>query len=684
MAMRTASPWWVSLAFGVGLFFILLGERLFGSFGGYRSALTAIGLIIAVGATGLRAWAVYGTTGARRGVERTLLACMLGALFALVLYTLTTKWGLGHFKFTEKGAAKFETAVTVLWSIVMLGSLVPLFMIEVTLGIPMRTAFDLKGSVGDGAVESFRVRDIGWAGLTVALAASFLMVTCNVASERNIVRDVSYFKTSSPGDSTKAIVEHSKDPIKVMLFFPPGANEVKDQARGYFEALSDAVPGHLEIEEHDRLSEAKIAEACKVTGQANDTGMVVLARGEVTEKACGTKLCGAVPCTIDLGTDLEKARRSSGKLRNLDHEVNSKLIQLARDKRKLYLVAGHGELNDPESIPADKKAHFGDRHTVVLKKHLGDLNYEVKDLTLMDMAKDIPQDASVVLLLAPTQALQDAEWATLQRYIDRGGRLMIALDPESEPSLGPFENAWGLKFNPAPVTDDEPGHYIQSPHPSIADRRFTITNNFSAHPSTTTLSRSGGKGAYVIESGSLDEVPTTGKGEQPKKTITIRSMDSAWLDLNNNFKFDDNLEKRGKYNIAAAVEGPKVKVKEKVKEKDKDGKETEKEVDKEKDGWRALVFADANFFRDIPIGQGMVAMVGGPLLDDSVKWLGGDEAFVGEVVSEDDKQIEHTKSQDAKWFLMTIIGAPLVVLGIGIGGTRLARRRSRKNEGSKS
>ena len=66
----------------------------------------------------------------------------------------------------------------------------------------------------------------------------------------------------------------------------------------------------------------------------------------------------------------------------------------------------------------------------------------------------------------------------------------------------------------------------------------------------------------------------------------------------------------------------------------------------------------------------------GPLLDDSVKWLGGEEVFAGEVVSEDDKPIKHTKSQDAVWFTLTIVGAPLLVLTLGLVGTWARRRRS--------
>ena len=45
MAMRTASPWWASLVFGLGLLLILLGERLFGHLPGLRMALTSLGEI---------------------------------------------------------------------------------------------------------------------------------------------------------------------------------------------------------------------------------------------------------------------------------------------------------------------------------------------------------------------------------------------------------------------------------------------------------------------------------------------------------------------------------------------------------------------------------------------------------------------------------------------------------------
>jgi hypothetical protein len=649
--MRTASPWWASLIFGIGLFFVLLGERLFGHLPGARMAMTVIGVLLLVGVTGLRGFTTMRTAGARRAVERTLLFCQLGVLVSLVLYALTTNWGVSLLSLTEKGATKFTTALTVLWAIGMLSSIVPMFMIEMSLGLPRRTAFDLTTG-GDEGVEYFRVREIGWSGLSIALATAFLMVTCNVAKERNVQKDVSYFKTSSPGESTKRIVAASSDTVKVLLFFPT-SNEVKEQVKDYFEALASA-SGHMQVEEHDRLVDAELAGKYKVTKD----GVIVLVKGTGDKEKSQT---------LEVDTDIEKARKGASKLRNFDREVNTVLMKLVREKRKAYVMTGHGELNDPDSVPPELKGRVPERRTTVFKKRLGDLNYEVKDLGLIDLAKDVPEDATIVFMLAPTLPLQPAEWAALSRYLDKGGRLMIAMDPKAEPSMGELEGKLGLKFNPGAVTDDQ-AYLPQRGTP--ADRRFAITTQFSAHASTTALSRSVDKGLIMIESGALEDAPFTVKGEQPKKTITIRTMESSFLDFNDNFSFDSASEKRQRWNVAAAVEGPRLKA--------ADGKD--------KDGFRALVFADADLFADVGVANAMgrvaVVLVSGPLLDDSVKWLGGEEVFAGDVVSEDDKPIKHTKSQDAVWFTLTIVGAPLLVLTLGLVGTWARRRRTVRRGGS--
>ena len=125
MAMRTASPWWLSVVFGFGLICTLVGERLLSQVSGVHfllSGVLGVGLMLVV--TGARAWTTATTTGSRQRVERTLLIAHLGTLLALVIYALTTDWGMGLLGI--KNTERFSGALTVLYGVLLLVSIVRL------------------------------------------------------------------------------------------------------------------------------------------------------------------------------------------------------------------------------------------------------------------------------------------------------------------------------------------------------------------------------------------------------------------------------------------------------------------------------------------------------------------------------------------------------------------------------
>lgn len=639
MAMRTASPFWLSLVLLFGLFVVLLGEKL-SPIPSMRVVLTGIGVTLVVLATAARIWSMNGATGSRKRIEKTLVACNVATVLALFLYAMTTDWGPESL---QDGRGK--AMATILWVIALIASLVPVLMIEVALGASLRSGFDLPGDPNAEAnVDLLRVRDSAWSGLTIAFAMSLLMVTCRVATDRNAVKDASYFKTSMAGDSTQKIVKMSSEPIRAMLFFPE-TNEVTSYVKGYFDQLASDT-NNMEVSLHDRYAEASLAAKYKVTRD----GIVVLARGQETKEKF---------FTVDIPEkELKEPEkiRTSNTLRTWDGKVNKELVKLMRDKRKAYVMTGHGELNDPESVPSEKKGSIPERRTTKFKAQLADRNYEVKELGLIDMSKDIPDDAHIVFVLAPTAPLLDAEWEAIARYLDRGGRLLLAMDPKAHPSMGALEGKLGLKYNPLPLTDDV-AHYPQTRGPG--DKRFVITTQFSAHGSTTSLSRTVDKGLILIEAGALEDTPFVPATNAPKKTVTLRSMETTYQDVNDDLKFDAATEKKQRYNIGVAIEGNK--------------------TPEAKDGYRALVFSDADLFADAFVGgQGRaptVILVSGPLLRDSIDWLGGEEVIAGEITTEEDKPIEHTKNEKAAWFLVTVIGVPLIVLGAGLGATLYLRRR---------
>ncbi|HTJ40728.1 MAG TPA: Gldg family protein [Kofleriaceae bacterium] len=654
--MRTASPWWASLCYAVGLVLLFAGERAFHHVDDARLILSGAGAVLVIGVTALRAWLMLTTRGARRRVELVLLLCQLVSGLGLLVYALTTKTGMGWLGYTDltaKGAVKTSTMLTVAWLFLMLVSLIPLFVIEVSLGAASRTGID-RGSrktalFDEDAVEFFRVRESALSGLTIGLAASLMLVTCNVATERNIQRDVSYFKISQPGESTVNVVKNTAKPIRALIFFPE-VNEVKTQVKQYFDALSSATDGKLTVEIHDRQAERTLASHYKVTKD----GTVVLTTATPDEDKLEKTDKPPKAESLDFDTDLEKARRGKSKLRTLDREVNSHLIKLMRDKLKVYLTVGHGEMNDPDSVPPQQRGATPFRGTTMMKRVLGQDQYELRDLGAFQLISGVPDDAAAVMVLAPSIPLRPEELEALDKYVAKGGHILIALDPRAADELGPLSGRLGVEMAKGTLADDK---VFLDQHHGPSDHRFTATTQFSAHASTTSLSRAQANvGVLLIESGALIDHPFA--GEEATRQYVIHSMPSSWLDLDDNMSFDSATEKKDRYNIAAAIEGPKAP--------GADGKL--------QDGWKALVYADADLFADYPPGRPALDLTSGPLIEDAVKWLAGESAITGDIVSEEDVAIEHTRSTDQIWFYLMMVGAPLLVLVAGLVFTSRRKR----------
>jgi hypothetical protein len=649
MAMRTASPWWFSLLFAGSLLLIFLGERAFGYLDLVRAVFTGAGALLALGVTALRVFTVAASDGDRRRVERALLACHLGVLVALGLYWLTTPTGrglLGLGDLEAEALDRFTVPLTVLWSIVMAVSLVPMLMIETSLGTARRTGFSFAGvrtsERAAEALEAFRVREMAASGLTIALAMSLLMVTCNIAEQRNVRRDLSYFKTSSPGQSTIQIARSVSDPIQVLLFFPP-VNPVTTEVRGYMQSLA-AAGGRITIAEHDRHLDKKLAQEYRVF----DHGAIVLVHGSKFEK-------------VQLTVDPEKIQKSAARmeLRELDSKINTALLQVVRARRKAYMVVGHGELND-------EMGTWGGRpgaQTAQITNILDALNYEALPLGIMNgLGSQVPDDADVVLLLAPTTPLSDEETAALDTYLASSGRMLIVLDPDTTVGLGRLEQRLGVRVERAPITDDK--NFLPASR-TLADRRIILTDQFSSHASTTTLSAATGSRSapqlqkiLFLNSGSIENVDVP-RDTAPRRTFVIRSMREAFRDLNQNFSFDEGTEKRSQYALVAAIESREDEAANQPRDP-----ALPADVKPKADPMRVMVFADADMFIDEHQARWPQHL--GALVSDAIKWLGGEEHIAGEIESEKDVAIVHTKGEDVLWFYATIVGAPLVVLAFGV------------------
>ena len=614
---------WLTWMVGGGLALFFIGERVFHDSLAVRvplSGLGALGLLVAIV---LRVAAWRKAEGDARRIERLFALAYLGCAIALLGFFVGTEEGVRFLSLEFRESiweVRFRRSTLAVSAIVLVISLLP----------TLAAQWAVRSSEGAPddvlPVRTRRITETAAGALTVALAGTALMLLGYVASVYNQTLDASYFKTSRPGTSVQEIVRSFADPLETVLFFPD-LNPVSEELATYFGELA-SITGNVQVEQYDRLSNPLVAEQLEI----RDDGVLLLRSGGRTER-------------LQFSTELNDARV---RLRVLDGEIGEALLKLSRARGVAYMTVGHGELNDPDSRgistpgAAESPSQVG-----ALERYLGLLNYDNRDLGIQHgLADRVPDDAAMVLVLGPRRAFADAEIRALGEYLDRGGALLLALEPDSDFDLSPLASRLGLRYTQQTLADDR-RHVRRQGGP--ADRRLIVTDRFSSHPAVTTASRQGvGAGILLMGSGYLS---STDDPDDPRPSFLMASLTSTFADENGNWTYDDE-EARGTYELAAAVE------------RELDGETTS----------RALVYADSELFSDaVLLNFGLNAAV----IADGIRWLGDEEAYAGETTSEEDVPIVHTRSEDVAWFYAIILGAPAVVLLIGFlnGSLRRSRRR---------
>lgn len=605
----------LSLVLSAGLLLIWAGERIVDS-SEARWALTGVGVLLVVLATALRFMKANATPAG--SVHRTLGFLHVGVLVSLALYALQSDlFAKAAGGAMSASSPKLAGVLAALWPALMLASILPTLFVELS----------FISMVKSPTLESGRVNEALLSGFGLAGAFVFAFSTQYVTTERDTKVDLSYFRVAKPGEATKKLAASLDEPVNVYLFFPP-ASDAADAVQEYFDDLKVSAP-QMTVTRLDHALEPVKAKEIGATGNGN----VIIKKGGRKE-------------TLFIGTEAEKAK---SQLRGLDAEVNKKLTLVAKSKRTVYLTGGHGER-------LRNNADSNDQRTTIesLYKVLTDQNFDARPLSIAEgLGSEIPKDAAAVFIIGPTRDFEDPEAAALAKYVDGGGRLFIALEPEAGVTFANLLTPLGLTFS-SQIIAQERGTANVRPPPSAADHHNIATRTFSSHPITTYLGR-GQSPVLFLTAGSLEEA----KQHPADLTIdfAVRSLTDAWNDANSNFEFDTG-EVRKAYGEVAAVER---------KQESKTGQKPS----------RVIVMADSDAVADLVLAN----VVGNQyLLVDSFKWLLGDEALAGPTNSEADIPLNRSKQEDALWFYGTTFLAPLAVVGIGF----FARRRGKKTSSTGS
>ena len=122
---------------------------------------------------------------------------------------------------------------------------------------------------------------------------------------------------------------------------------------------------------------------------------------------------------------------------------------------KIYQLTGHGELSlDDYGITPALEAE----------------NYEIETLNLL--TGEIPEDASVLLILSPRYDIPQEEQRKIHEYIDGGGRALLLADFIGPPSeeLNNLIRSYGLRIEPGFIIENDKSHYTGGSPLFIAPR----------------------------------------------------------------------------------------------------------------------------------------------------------------------------------------------------------------------
>lgn len=614
---RTTGPW-SSAVLVFGLVLVFIGERVVGD-GSLRLPLSGAGALLSVVSVAWRGRSWLKVRGDVRLVEGRLFDVQLGVLAGLLVYAASTSEGLALLGWEGDAASRAGGALGALWPAFLVVSLLALLFMELVYArMPIARSVELR-----------RLRTAMHAGLTLGFSIVFLFSLNFIASERDVRRDVSYFRTTRPSEGSIASVKKLDKNLRVVLFYRQ-TDDVLGQVKPYFDELAGAAKGKVTLEVVDFAMVPELARKHRV----RDNGNVLLAWGEGDEET------GQI---LKIGKELTESRAT---LRKLDGEFQQRFHKLTQPERTISLTVGHGERNSKL-----EEGDEGDRITD-LETLLKRLNVKISKLGVAQgLGTAVSENTSAVLVVGPREPFMPEEAQSLLSYARMGGRVLLMLDPDQDVGLEPLLRGLGLRQLPGTIASEK--DHIRRSH-TASDQAIVFSNSYSAHPVVTTVSRHRELASVFYRGTSFEraEQPASEAKSDVKVTVTfpLKSGKDFWRETSEQFLRTPS-EKLEAVNMIAAVKLEKAGRPE----------------------GRVVVIGDGDFATDRLIRNAGNSV----LVIDTLGWLIGDEKIQGDTTSEEDIAIQHTRDEDKLWFYATTFAVPIPVLALGMW---IARRRRRRSE----
>ncbi len=330
-----------------------------------------------------------------------------------------------------------------------------------------------------------------------------------------------------------------------------------------------------------------------------------------------------------------------------EQDITNGIIKVVSgQQRKVYFTLGHGE---KDTTSSEREGY----NTIATA--LGKENYTVDKLVLAQQGA-IPDDAAVVIVAGPRNDFFPPEIEALKKYLEKGGKLLLELDPPDKADGPPVTNLialahdWGVQVGNNVVVDvSGMGRLIGT------DASVPIAANYPSHPITA---RFNFITAYPL---AREASPVSGGVNGHTAQPFVESSPRSWAETDiktllttGQVSLDESKgDKKGPITIGSAVSAPVGGATPPSKPGD----------DAPKPETRVVVIGDSDFAEN-----GVLGVQGNrDLFMNIVGWLSQQENLISIRPKEaDDRRVTLTATQQNNITWLSLLVIPAFVFGTGV------------------
>ena len=303
-----------------------------------------------------------------------------------------------------------------------------------------------------------------------------------------------------------------------------------------------------------------------------------------------------------------------------EQDVTGAILKVTHDKvKQVCFVTGHGEKSVTDSD--------GQGYAQVdqgLKKE----GYTTNSINLVS-GNGVPADCDVVVIAGPTQAYFPQETAMIGKYLDGGGKVLIEVDPETDPKLDEVLQSWNINVGKNVVVDASGVGRLFGTGPETP-----LVVDYGDSPITKSLQRGMTFFPLARTVSAADKSKT-----DPQVTELLRTSERSFTipKLEKEVTFDPKTA--GPLSLGVSATG--------------------------KSGARLVAIGDSDFATNQWVGL----QHNGDLFFNSIDWLAQDEDLISiRPKSATNRSVTLTESQVAalRWFDLFLLPGIVILVGISI------------------